>query len=382
MPFEGGVVTISENGSMLGGESANGPIGLAENGSFFYRDLDPGQRKAIHAAGRKFASLAGGAPCLLLIGRLTGLGDPGMPSERRVQLACEQRFGYPKSPPEATINVILDSTGGPLDSAFRTVLFLSRYAERLNVYVPRKAKSASTLIAVGANTIYMSPFSELGPLDTQIRDPRNPTDYISALDCYQSVDYVREFGFSTLSQALKQLAAVTQGKLLLTDSLNAAAQFAIGSITPMLSQTRSLDFGAWGRSLKMGERYAHVLLSRSAEIDQLKVEKIASRLVYGYTHHMFPIDIIEAREMGLKPQEMSEAQYESAISVVNTCTDNQICIEFVNGHDEPEQQGGESAAVGGVAGGRSPEAGTAGGVAGGRPPEASTAVEGAASPPA
>jgi len=198
-------VTISENGSMLGGESANGPIGLAENGSFFYRDLDPGQRKAIHAAGRKFASLAGGAPCLLLIGRLTGLGDPGMPSERRVQLACEERFGYPKSPPEATINVILDSTGGPLDSAFRTVLFLSRYAERLNVYVPRKAKSASTLIAVGANTIYMSPFSELGPLDTQIRDPRNPTDYISALDCYQSVDYVREFGFSTLSQALNEV---------------------------------------------------------------------------------------------------------------------------------------------------------------------------------
>ena len=120
----------------------------------------------------------------------------------------------------------------------------------------------------------MSPFGELGPLDTQIRDPRNPTDYISALDCYQSVDYVREFGFSTLSQALKQLAAVTQGKLLLTDSLDAAAQFAIGSITPMLSQTRSLDFGAWGRSLKMGERYAQILISRAAEAEQGKAEKI------------------------------------------------------------------------------------------------------------
>jgi hypothetical protein len=368
-------MTISENGSMVGGEAANGPIGLAENGSFFYRDLDAGQRKAIHAAGRKFSSLVGGAPCLLLLGRLTGLGDPGIPTERRVQRACEDRFGYPKSTPEETINVVLDSTGGPLDSAFRTALFLSRYAQHLNIYVPRKAKSASTLIAVGANTIYMSPFSELGPLDTQIRDPRNPTDYISALDCYQSVDYVREFGFSTLSQALKQLAAVTQGKLLLTDSLNAAAQFAIGSITPMLSQTRSLDFGAWGRSLKMGERYAQVLLGRSAEIDQLKVERIASRLVYGYTHHMFPIDILEAREMGLKPREMSEAEYQGAISVVDICNDNQICIEFVNGHDEPGQHGGESAAAGGAS--------AAGEAEGGRPPEAGTAAaEGAASAPA
>ena len=152
----------------------------------------------------------------------------------------------------------------------------------------------------------MSPFGELGPLDTQIRDPRNPTDYISALDCYQSVDYVREFGFSTLSQALKQLAAVTQGKLLLTDSLDAAAKFAIGSITPMLSQTRSLDFGAWGRSLKMGEKYAQILISRAAQIDQLKAEKIAYRLVYGYTHHLFPIDITEASDIGLNPQEMSQ----------------------------------------------------------------------------
>ena len=212
----------------------------------------------------------------------------------------------PEVPPEETINVILDSTGGPLDSAFRTALYLTRYAARLNVYVPRKAKSASTLIAVAGHTIFMSPFSELGPLDTQIRDPRNPTDYISALDCYQSVDYVREFGFSTLSQALKQLAAVTQGKLLLTDSLDAAAKFAIGSITPMLSQTRSLDFGAWGRSLKIGERYAEMLLSRAAETDQGKAEKIASRLVYGYTHHLFPIDVIEARDIGLNPQEIAE----------------------------------------------------------------------------
>jgi hypothetical protein len=261
-----------------------------------------------------------------------------------VQRSCQKRFGFPKSPPEETINVILDSTGGPLDSAFRTILYLSRYAEYLNVYVPRKAKSASTLIAVGASTIFMSPFGELGPLDTQIRDPRNPTDYISALDCYQSVDYVREFGFSTLSQALKQLAAVTQGKLLLTDSLDAAAKFAIGSITPMLSQTRSLDFGAWGRSLKMGERYAQILISRGGQVEQAKSERIASRLVYGYTHHLFPIDITEASDIGLNPQEMSEEVYDSAIEIVRTCDENQVCVEFVDEHEQPVERNGGAAA--------------------------------------
>ena len=338
-------MTISANGPIAGADSPNGSLGLADSGSFYYREIDSSQRKKIHDAGTRFAELSGGAPCLLIIGRLIGQGDPGNSTEHRVQRSCKERFGFPESTPgEETINVILDSPGGPLDSAFRTVLYLSRYAKNLNVYVPRKAKSASTLIAVGANTIFMSPFGELGPLDTQIRDPRNPTDYISALDCYQSVDYVREFGFSTLSQALKQLAAVTQGKLLLTDSLNAAAQFAIGSITPMLSQTRSLDFGAWGRSLKMGERYAHILISRSSQADQGKAERIASRLVYGYTHHLFPIDIAEARDMGLDPQEMTEEEYDCAVEIVRTCNDNQVCIEFVDERIRPVEGNGSPAA--------------------------------------
>jgi hypothetical protein len=337
------MMTISANGPIAGAGGPNGGLGLA-NGSFYYRKIDQAQREKIQELGQRFSELANGTPCLALIGRLIGPDDPEGSTERRVQIACEERFGFPKQEPDQTINVILDSVGGALDSAFRTILFLSRYAKQLNVFVPRKAKSASTLIAVGANTILMSPFGELGPLDTQIRDPRNPTDYISALDCYQSVDYVREFGFSTLSQALKQLAAVTQGKLLLTDSLNAAAQFAIGSITPMLSQTKSLDFGAWGRSLKMGERYAQILITRAAQMEQGQAERIASRLVYGYTHHLFPIDITEARAMGLSPQEMSQEQYECSIQIVRTCDDNQVCIEFVDVPARPAEPDGSLAA--------------------------------------
>jgi Serine dehydrogenase proteinase len=339
-------MTIPENGSPDGADGRNGAVGLADSASLYYREIDSAQRRKIQAVGSRFVELTGRSPCLILIGRLLGLGDPGISTERRVELCCQERFGFPKPTPRETINVILDSTGGSLDTAFRTALYLSRYAETLNIYVPRKAKSASTLIAVAGNSLIMSPFGELGPLDTQIRDPRNPMDYISALDCYQSVDYVREFGFSTLAQALKQLAAVTQGKLLLTDSLDAAAKFAIGSITPMLSQTRSLDFGAWGRSLKMGERYAQILISRASEMDQGRAQKIASRLVYGYTHHFFPIDITEARDMGLSPQEMSEEEYESAIEVVSTCNDNQVCIEFVgDGAGSVEGDGASAAGV-------------------------------------
>ena len=340
----GGKMTISANGFQGEEAGQNGALGLTDTASSYYREIDAVQRRKIQEQGRHFAELTDGGTCLVLVGRLIGVGDPGTSTERRVQAACQERFGFPKPEPEETINVILDSTGGPLDTAFRTALYLSRYAAHLNIFVPRRAKSASTLIAVAGSSLVMSPFGELGPLDTQIRDPRNPTDYISALDCYQSVDYVREFGFSTLNQALKQLAAATQGKLLLTDSLTAAAQFAIGSITPMLSQTRSLDFGAWGRSLKMGQKYAQILISRAAEVEQGRAEKIAERLVYGYTHHFFPIDMTEARDMGLNPQAMAEDVYQSTIEIVNTCNDNQICIEFVDQFAGTAEENGASAA--------------------------------------
>ena len=329
-------MTISESGPLAAGAAVNGFA--PGDGAAYYRTIDKVQQAKIQSAGRRFVELTDGSDCLVLIGQLVGGGDPGKPTDQAVQDLCEKRFGFPPpSPPRRTISVILDSTGGPLDSAFKTVLYLSRYSDNINVYVPRRAKSASTLIAVGAHGIYMSPFGELGPLDTQIRDPRNPTDYISALDCYQSVDYVRDFGFGTLAQAIKHLAMVTQGKITLIDSLGAATQFAIGSITPMLSQTKSLDFGAWGRSLKIGEKYAQILLARVDPLDKARAKRIASRLVYGYTHHLFAIDIAEAKDIGLNPKEMSNEQYKAAVEIVNTCDRNEICIEFIKETDEPEE---------------------------------------------
>jgi len=334
-------MTISDNGPMAGPSAVNS---LSQsNGASFYREVDAARRKRIQAAGKRFAEATGGAPCLVLTGRIVGIGDLGESTEWRVQQRCEERFGFPEPPLLDAINVILDSTGGPLDSAFKIILYLSKYTESINIYVPRKAKSASTLIAVGANQIFMSPFSELGPLDTQIRDPRNPTDYVSALDCYQSVDYVRDFGFGTLAQALKQLASTTQGRIPLVDLVNTAAEFAGNSITPMITQVKALDLGAWGRSLKLGEKYAQILLARVDPTDNARTERIAKRLVYGYTHHRFPIDITEAEEVGLRPKLMSPEQYKSAFEIVSACEENEVFTGFIDERDEPVEKDREAA---------------------------------------
>lgn len=285
-------------------------------------EMTAAEREAATSAGKLFAAAVttetGGqqAPCLAIIGQFPPLGDDQKLAEIRVRDACLDIFGYPGADKMKTINILLDSPGGSLDSAFKIVRYLTCYADDLNVYVPRRAKSASTLLALGAARIYLSQFGELGPLDTQIFDPRNPVAYVSALDCYQSVDHVRQFGITAMNEARKQLSADIGVQAPLADLLGTASAFGTGAIEPMLRGVRALDFGAWGRSLKIGEMYARLLLLKH---HRKEADRIASRLVYDYTHHLFPIDYREARDIGLQVGLMGQETYQSGLKVLRLC---------------------------------------------------------------
>lgn len=295
-------------------------------------------RKPLVEAGRSFLNASGGDACLLLAGPLVSpLGNEDSSTENAVARCCTGRFGYPAQPTVQTIDVVLDTYGGSLDSAFKTVLFLSRFAERIRIFVPRRAKSAGTLIAIGAHELYMSPFAELGPLDTQIVDPRNPTELVSALDCYQSVDYVRAFGLATLRRTLVVLAKEMQTGIPLSELVNTAEHLSTGSITSMLSQIRALDFGGWGRTLKIGELYAKSLLTRVG-YTQAEAGQIASQLVYGYTHHPFPIDLNEAARIGLRPHHMDAQEHAVAAELLARCAGDDLFIGFVDEHADSQHQ--------------------------------------------
>lgn len=74
----------------------------------------------------------------------------------------------------ASITLLLDSPGGDVDSAEKMVQLLrdacqppSGPSGDLEVVIPYQAKSAATLIALGADSIRMSDSSELGPIDPQ-----------------------------------------------------------------------------------------------------------------------------------------------------------------------------------------------------------------------
>ena len=69
--------------------------------------------------------------------------------------------------PSEDLHLLLDSPGGDGEVAIRIVRAAQSRCKQLTVIVPDQAKSAATLLSLGANHIVMGPASDLGPIDPQ-----------------------------------------------------------------------------------------------------------------------------------------------------------------------------------------------------------------------
>lgn len=87
--------------------------------------------------------------------------------------------------PETDLHIILASPGGDGETAVRLVRAAQARCKELTIIVPDQAKSAATLMALGAHHILMSATSDLGPIDSQF--PRGD-ELVSAKDIIAAVD--------------------------------------------------------------------------------------------------------------------------------------------------------------------------------------------------
>ena len=79
-------------------------------------------------------------------------------------------------------SLVLYTLGGDTNTPWPFVNFLRAYCDRLFVLVPFWAHSAGTLIALGADKIYMTRFGTLSPVDPSVTNEFNPHDPASPLD--------------------------------------------------------------------------------------------------------------------------------------------------------------------------------------------------------
>lgn len=179
----------------------------------------------------------------------------------------------------APIDLVLTSNGGTVTAALRLATLLHESTGSLGVLVPRRARSAGTMVCLGADELVLTDIAELGPLDPIMHQTAGPagTAAISAADVRafrrMAVDW---FDVPAGEGGVEVLAAM------------AAQVFPVS-----LAQLHRFDALARGIADRLLRR--HLPAAGSAQRAE-----IVARLVEGYHSHDYPIMRAEAREIGLR----------------------------------------------------------------------------------
>ena len=201
------------------------------------------------------------------------------------------------------IALLLDSRGGQAKSAYEIAKLLRRHCGGFVALVPRMAKSAATLLALGADAIWLGEYGELGPLDVQVIDP-DREERISGLDEIHSLERLNAFAMTALDRTMFLFAERTgmKAKTLLPH----VSRFVADLTGPLFSRIDVVHYTQMSRALKVGEEYARRLLRQNH--GPKEAGTIASQLVENYPEHGFVIDYEEAKLLGLHMGEPTSEQ--------------------------------------------------------------------------
>lgn len=188
------------------------------------------------------------------------------------------------------LDLFLLSPGGFADIAFNMSRWCRHYAKHFNVIIPYYAKSAATLLSLGADMLLMGPSSELGPIDPQIRIP----------DEYGRIMQVSALA---IKDALKVIENLTE------DNHEKALKY-----MPLIEKIDLKVLGQYDRAIQSAKQYASDLLlmsgllknkhDKETDVNDSKNEvpkykNVAHLLTEGYYSHGYAIDAVKAnKELG------------------------------------------------------------------------------------
>jgi hypothetical protein len=190
------------------------------------------------------------------------------------------------------IDLYLYSTGGITMAGFAFVNLVREFCEIFNVVVPFKALSCATLIALGADNIYMTKIGQLSPIDPSVNHPLGPHTSIPGQQAKLVPVNVEDVN-SYFDLAKKELGLKDEESL-------------VKVFERLSREIHPLTLGAVNRSREQIRFLAKTLLSYHMD-DQTKIDKIVETLVRGRFSHDYLIGHKEAKDvLGLKIRDMSE----------------------------------------------------------------------------
>lgn len=182
------------------------------------------------------------------------------------------------------LDLVLNLAGGSISTAHWICRLLHTYGKHFSVLVPSKARSAATLLCLGAHEIVMGPFAQLGPIDPHIAQhiaqressvPGNPP-IISAEDIRVFRQMAQTWFGIQESEHNIQLLQLLCGRIFPT------------SLTAFFRAAQQIEVTA--------EQHLRLHLPEaSLELRQ----KIAEYFIHGCYSHDYIITRDDAREIGL-----------------------------------------------------------------------------------
>lgn len=210
------------------------------------------------------------------------------------------------------IALLIDSNGGMARQAYEVAMLLRRHCGGFVAVIPRHAKSAATLLALGADAIIMNDHAEMGPLDVQIYDP-DREEWLSGLDEVQSLERLQAFALDAMDRTTMFLLQRSPQKV--KNLLPLVTEFVTKLTEPMFRGVDVVRYTQMSRLLKVAQEYGQRLLY--SNYDKLVANEIARKLVETYPEHGFPIYPDEVLELGLRLSE-SNATIKSALEKVTS----------------------------------------------------------------
>lgn len=192
------------------------------------------------------------------------------------------------------IDFIINSPGGQPADAYRIIRTLRNNFKTVNVIIPFWAKSAATLLSLGANEIIMGEFGEFGPLDIQIaveRDDSPEIDRESALNDEYSVRRIEARSQELYYQMFTNLYSSDDIKINKIELSKQLLEYLASFYKPLLSQINPYHLGRKRRMLEIGHQYADRILSTYySSLPEKNKRFLIDYLVNGCPDHGYVID--------------------------------------------------------------------------------------------
>ena len=191
------------------------------------------------------------------------------------------------------IYLFIKSSGGNGQASLRFVNLLRQYCEKLIVLVPLECSSAATMIALGADEIFMGPMAYLSAVDTSLTHDLSPIDRDN----------------DRVSVSLDELNRVV--KLWQRENKQNANPYQY-----LFEHVHPLVIGAIDRAESLSIMLCEEILSYHME-DKEKTRQISEALNSKYPSHGYPILLKEAKELGLKAESLDREVHQILLSLNN-----------------------------------------------------------------